>query len=492
MDIEEFRKQGYAAIDRICDYYATLEERPVVSQVEPGYLRKLLPESVPEEGEPMEQIAQSFQDDILPGITHWQHPSFFAYFPSNATFESMLGEMYATCVNNPGFNWTCSPAATELEGVVMDWAAKMLGLQEDFLHTSGKGGGVMQTTASDSALTAVVAARSRYQRAHPDISLDKLVVYTTTQTHSLGAKAALVLGLSIRALPVEADDQYALRGEVFKAAVEEDKLKGRHPFILIATVGTTSSGAVDRLDEIVDVGKDYPDIWIHVDAAWAGVALACPEFREQAMLEHINAGAHSFCTNFHKWGLTHFDASTLWVRNRALLTTALDITPEFLRTKAADTGLVIDYRNWHLALGRRFRSLKLWFVLRAYGLSGFQAHIRKGVAQAQLFASLIQQSPYLQIFTPPSLSLVVFRLRDSDEAANRVFFGHLADRADVYLTHTEMNGKFCVRFAVGGVHTEEKHIRHAFEVVEEVAKRTIEERGLGVSLEAEAEGRTDN
>ncbi|EJD48673.1 hypothetical protein AURDEDRAFT_162130 [Auricularia subglabra TFB-10046 SS5] len=478
MDIEQFRKAGYAAIDQICENYKQLEQHPVVSQVEPGYLRKLLPEQVPEDGERIEAITNDFQEVILPGITHWQHPSFFAYFPSNATFESMLGELYATSVNNPGFNWTCSPAATELEAVVMDWAAKLFGLSSEFQHTSGRGGGVMMTTASDSALTAVVAARSRYLAKHKGVPQEKLVIYTSTQTHSLGAKAALILGLGIRALPVTAEDEYALRGHVLKSAMEEDFKAGRRPFILIATVGTTSSGAVDRLDEVATIAEEYPDIWIHVDAAWAGVALSCPEYREKAFLNYINLNAHSFCTNFHKWGLTHFDASTLWVRDRALLTTALDITPEFLRTKAADTGLVIDYRNWHLALGRRFRSLKLWFVLRSYGVKGFQAHIRKGIAHAKLFASLVEASPHLEIFVPPSFALVVFRIRGVDEAVNRAFFGHLADRPDVYLTHTEMNGTFCVRFAVGGVLTEERHVRHAYDVVAEVARQTLKEKGL--------------
>ncbi|KAF8528411.1 pyridoxal phosphate-dependent transferase [Hysterangium stoloniferum] len=474
MDIEAFRKAGYQAIDRICDYILSLETRKVVSVVKPGYLRDALPDRAPDKGEDFEAIANDFRDLILPGITHWQHPSFFAWFPSNCTMEGILGDLYASSVSNPGFNWICSPACTELEAVVMDWSAKLFGLSDAFLNISGIGGGVIHTTASDSALTAVVAARAHFSRRHPEIPMEQLVLYITTQTHSLGIKASLILGITCRALEVKVEDDYGLRGDVLRAALEEDKTNGRHPFMLIATVGTTGTAAIDRIDEIGSIAQES-GLWIHVDSAWAGVAMSCPEYRELCQLGAINTYAHSFCTNFHKWGLVNFDASTLWVRDRTLLTQALDVTPEYLRSKVGDEGTVIDYRNWQLPLGRRFRSLKLWFVLRSFGVQGFQAHIRKGIALSNKFSSLVKASPYFEIVTPPTLALTVFRLLPPDididrtdnasiNALNRIFNRRLLDR-DLMLTTGNVGGALCTRLAVGSQRTEEKHIDKAWEVL---------------------------
>ncbi|KAF9017992.1 hypothetical protein BDZ89DRAFT_1140313 [Hymenopellis radicata] len=480
MDIEQFRKAGYQAIDRICEYYYSLQDKPVLPSVEPGYLQSLVPSSAPQSGEDFQIIADDYQKLIVPGLTHWTHPSFFAYFPTSCTFEGILGDLYSTAVVNPGFNWAASPACTELEMIVMDWSAKLLGLSPDFLNTSGIGGGCIQVTASDSALIACVAARSSYQRMHPDTKMEDLVLYATSQTHSLGVKAAMVLGLSCRILPVKEEDNFSLRGHTLRTALEEDAQLGKKPFILIVTVGTTSSGAIDNLPEIKQVVKEHPYLRVHVDAAWAGVALSCPEYRQDCFLDEINEFADSFCTNFHKWGLINFDASTLWVRDRKYLTEALDITPPFLRTKQGDAGTVIDYRNWHLALGRRFRSLKFWFVLRSFGVSGFQAHIRKGIALNRIFVSLVEKSPVIKLVTPPSFTLSVFRLcpREGGLAElnnlNRMFFARISARTDIYLTQTMLNDVYCVRFAVGAALTEEAHIRKAYEVIEKEAELVIE------------------
>ncbi|KDR75274.1 hypothetical protein GALMADRAFT_249272 [Galerina marginata CBS 339.88] len=487
MDIEQFRKAGYQAIDRICDYYYSLQERSVISEVEPGYLRENIPLCAPEEGEDFQVIANDYQKFILPGLTHWQHPSFFAYFPTACTFEGILGDLYASSTCNPGFNWSSSPACTELEAIVMDWAANLLGLSEAFTNASGIGGGVLQTTASDSALVAVVAARSLYQRQHPETKMEDLIIYTTTQTHSLGAKAGLVLGLQVRSIEVKTEDELSLRGDALRHALDEDAKLGRKPFILIATVGTTSTGAVDNIPEIRDVVNDYPSLWVHIDAAWAGLALSCPENRSKLYLEEINSFAHSFCTNFHKWGLVNFDCSTLWVRDRKHLTDALDITPIFLRTKHGDAGTVIDYRNWHLGLGRRFRSLKLWFVLRGFGAEGFRKYIRRCITLNQLFVKLIQDSEDLTLAIPPSLALTVFKLSPKLKSANqpalsteslnelnRFFFGRLSARHDIMLTQTSLNGTFCIRFAVGAARTTEQHIRDAHSIIEKEAKVALE------------------
>ncbi|KAF8547822.1 hypothetical protein OG21DRAFT_1599606 [Imleria badia] len=494
MDIEQFRRAGYQAIDHICDYYYSLRNKPVAPQVEPGYLRRALPSTAPQTGEAFEKITQDYHKLIVPGLMHWQHPRFFAYFPTASTFEAILGDLYANGIGpNPGFNWSASPACTELEAVVMDWAAEMFGLDVAFYNSSGIGGGVIQTTASDSALVATVAARSRFVRQHPEVPADKQVLYTTTQTHSLGKKAGLILGVNVRALEVTAEDNYALRGATLKHALEEDATAGVYPFILIATVGTTSSGAIDHLEELGDIVTATPSLWLHVDAAWAGVAMACPEYRDLCLLKDINKYADSVCTNFHKWGLVTFDCSTLWVRERKNLTDALGVTPEFLRSKHGDAGTVIDYRNWHLGLGRRFRALKLWFVLRSYGVQGFQRYIRQTIQRNDTFVLLIKQSAHFRLVTPPCLSLSVFRLEpptrsirpEQLNALNRAFYTRLSARDDVAFTQTDLNGMISVRCAVGAERTEEADIIRAYEILCEEANNTLE----GWDGESESEGR---
>ncbi|KAH9979065.1 pyridoxal phosphate-dependent transferase [Lactifluus volemus] len=457
MDVEQFRKAGYDAIDRICDYYYSLREKPVVAQVQPGYLRQLIPESAPQKGHDWASIIDDYQKAIIPGLTHWQHPSFFAYFPTPSTFEGTLAELLSSSTSNPGFNWFSSPACTELEAIVMDWAAKMFGLHDSFLNINETGGGVIQTTASDSGLTAIVAARSRYQRENPGVSLESLVIYVTTQTHSFGKKAGMILGLDVRMLDVDETvmkDNTGLTGERLRDAVREDHVRGRHPFVLVATVGTTSSGAIDRVEDIGAAIKDnFPSIWLHVDAAWAGVTLACPEYREAAQLQGINEYADSLCINFHKQ-----------------LIDALDITPEFLRTKEGDAGTVIDYKNWHLGLGRRFRSLKLWFVLRSFGIEGFQANIRKCISLNNSFVEHIRACSIFELVTPPSFALSVFRLiPKSLNALNRTFY-------EIFGL-TTVGKVFCIRLVVGASRTEQSDIDNAWNIIKGVGNSTLAKLG---------------
>ncbi|OWZ66171.1 hypothetical protein AYX15_02457 [Cryptococcus neoformans] len=507
MDIEEFRKAGYAAVDAICNYYEQLSQKPVKAEVEPGYLLEKLPSEAPVKGEPFEQITASFQSDILPGITHWQSPNFFAYFPSNSTFEGMLADLYTASVSNPGFNWICSPACTELEQVVVDWVAKIFGLSSSFWTNSKVGGGVIMGSASEAALTAAMAARERVLRilskddkaaANEDIEISddvrqkygqKLVIYGSTQTHSIGAKAAILLGLPFRAVPVTAEDQYALRGHALRAAIETDVAAGLIPFLAIGTVGTTSSGAVDRIAEIGQVLKDYPTMFLHIDAAWAGVAYALPEYRDQLRLAEVNEYANSVSVNLHKWGLTTFDATLMFVKDRHDLTRTFDVTPLYLRSKEADTGKVIDYRNWQIPLGRRFRSLKVWFILRSYGVEGFQRHLTRGIEQCQKLASIVRASPDFELVTEPVLALLVFRLvpehttQLSSETLNNLnkrLYNRLDARKDVFLTQTALkssNGDnvICIRFAMGGVHTKFEHVQKTWEVVKEEGRNTIDE-----------------
>jgi len=323
-----------------------------------------------------------------------------------------------------------------------------------------------------------------YMRQYPETRLEDLLIYTTSQTHSLGEKAGLVLGLSTRALEVTLDNNFGLRGETLRHALEEDAEAGKKPFILIATVGTTSSGGVDCLPEIRDVVKHHQYLWIHIDAAWAGMTFSCPEYRKIGHLPTINEFAHSFCTNFHKWGLVNFDASSLWVRHRTSLTNALDITPEFLRTKQGDAGTVIDYRNWHLGLGRRFRSLKIWFVLRGFGVQGIQKYIRRAIELNNMFASLVRSSHQFALVTPPSYALTVFRLEPQLQASqslsteslnklNKHFFSRILARTDILMTQTQLDGIFCIRFAVGAARTDETHIQRAFNLLCVEAETTM-------------------
>ncbi|KAI5119401.1 hypothetical protein M0805_005944 [Coniferiporia weirii] len=487
MDIEGFRKAGYQAVDRICDLYYNLDKRSVVAEVKPGYLRKILPDHAPEHGEDFQDIADDYQKHIIPGLTIWQHPSFFAYFPTPATFEAVLGDLYASSTVNPGFNWDCSPACTELESIVMDWAARLFGLDGAFYKKGATGGGVIQTTASDSVLVAAVTARSIYMRDHEDADLSRLIMYTTTQTHSCGKKAALVLGLRVKAIEIHMEDDLSLRGSALRDALNEDKKEGLHPFILIATVGTTNSGAVDNLHEIFEVVQEHPSLWVHMDAAWAGATLSCPEFRQACYLNEINRSAQSVCINFHKWGLVNFDCSALWVRHRDTLTESLDITPDYLRTERGDEGTVIDYRNWHLTLSRRFRSLKLWFVLRSYGVEGFREHIRKGIRLGKRFTSLVNSSAELTLVTTPPFALSVFRMKApggtkykavSQDDLTQKLYERLDGRLDIAATKTVLNGIFCIRFAVGGALTEERHIDEAFKKIVDEARRVLADRAL--------------
>ncbi|KAK6903875.1 hypothetical protein I203_107385 [Kwoniella mangroviensis CBS 8507] len=514
MDIEQFRKAGYAAIDQICDYYSNISNVPVKAQVQPGYLIDQLPREAPENGQQFDEIQRDFGKLILPGITHWQSPSFFAYFPSNSTFECMIADLLSSSVSNPGFNWICSPACTELEQVVVEWAARMLGLSKEFWGSSGIGGGVIMGSASDSAFTAAIAAREKALRR---LSLEagvqagdngqieipdeirqeygqKLVVYGSTQTHSLGAKAALMLGLPFRAIPVSIEDQYSLRGKDVREAIEKDKKAGLVPFLVYATVGTTSTGAVDRIAEIGQVLKDYPTTFLHVDAAWAGVAYALPQYRESLRLKEVNEYADSFCTNFHKWGLTTFDCSIFCVKNRKDLTQALDVTPPFLRSKEADAGTVIDYRNWQPSLGRRFRSIKLWFVLRSFGISGFQKHLERGIEHRQRLTEIVERSNKFEIVTTPNLSLLVFRLHLKDPKDNREvdddklnllnqkLHQKLDSRYDIFLTQTVLHSKerniFCIRLAMGGVNTTFEDVKRAWEIVELEGDTVLQEVDL--------------
>lgn len=405
----------------VTKYYDTLEERAVLPSVAPGYLRPLLPPSAPEEGEAWETIQADIDRLIMPGLTHWQSPKFMAFFPCNSSYPAMLGDLYSGAYNAAAFNWICSPAITELETVMMDWVAKLLALPTDFL-SDGEGGGIIQGTASEVVLTAVVAARERLVRRRlghlpageerMDRAADlrgKLVVLGSEHAHSSTQKAAMIAGTRFRTVPAPKEARFSVTAASLRKTIEECRGQGHEPFYFTITLGSTGTCAVDDLEGIADLAKEYPDLWIHVDAAYAGSALVCPEYQH---LCPPMAAFDSFNVNLHKWLLVNFDCSAFYIKRRKDLVDTYSITPTYLRNPHSDQGLVTDYRDWQIPLGRRFRSLKVWFVLRSYGGNGLRALIRNHVQLGEYFAALLRSRPDLfSITTEPAFGLVTFQIK---------------------------------------------------------------------------------
>jgi len=460
MTSDEFRRWGKALVDWIADYREGIEDRPVLSQVEPGEVRRRLPPEPPETGEGFDAVLADLDEIVLPGITHWQHPSFFAYFPSNASYPSVLGELASAGLGVQGMLWATSPAATELETHVMDWLVSALDLPAGF-RSGSAGGGVIQDTASSAALCALVAARERAWEAHSKGG--RLTAYASTQAHSSIEKAVRIAGLGADSLRlIEVDEGYRMRPRALAAAMAADRSAGLVPAFVCATVGTTSSLAVDPVAGIGALCREQggpSPVWLHVDAAMAGTAALCPEHRWiHAGLEH----ADSYCFNPHKWMFTAFDCDAFWVRDRAALVRSLSVLPEYLRNEATESGKVIDYRDWQVPLGRRFRALKLWFVLRAYGLEGLRLRVRRHVELAEAFASWVEADERFELAVPRSLNLVCFRLRGSDEE-NEALLARLNASGALYLTHTRLGGRYTLRLSIGQTDTEERHVRAAWE-----------------------------
>ena len=466
MSPDDFRRHGHAVVDWIADYYSKIESFPVLSQVKPGQIRASLPPTAPSKGEAFNTMLGDIEKLILPGITHWQSPNFFAYFPCNASGPAILGDLLASGLGVQGMLWATSPACTELETHVLDWMVPMLGLPEKFLSTS-TGGGVIQDTASSASLCALLAGRERATQYSSNArGCDgKLVAYCSTQTHSSVEKAAKVAGLgaeNLRAIAV--DESFAMRTDELARQIAQDKAAGRVPCFVCATVGTTSSNAIDPVPEIARVCREH-GIWLHVDAAMSGTAALCPEFR------HIHQGvefADSYCFNPHKWMFTNFDCDVFYVADRKALIQTLSVLPEYLRNQATESGAVIDYRDWHIPLGRRFRALKLWFVIRHYGVEGLQHHVRQHVALAQRFAEHVRQDDRFELAAPVPLNLVCFRLKAGD-AANQALLDHVNRSGDLYLTHTKLDGRFTLRMSVGQTNTQARHVENAWKRIQETA-----------------------
>jgi len=463
MTPDEFRDYGRQVVDWIADYWENIESRPVGARVKPGDIAALLPSTAPEKGEPFSTFLADMERVVMPGITHWQHPSFYAYFPANASGPAVLGDLLSSGLAVQGMLWATSPAVTEVETVVMDWLAKLLGLPERFL-----GSGVIQDTASSSVLCALVAALHKVSggTVRTDGIRERYAVYLSPESHSAGEKAVRIAGLgdaAIRVLDVD-PSSLSVTADSLRAAVAADRAAGVTPLFVLATVGTTSTTAIDPVRALGQLCR-AEGIWLHVDAAYAGVAAVCPELR------WLNDGlelADSYATNPHKWLLTNFDCDAFWVADRDALVGALSVLPEFLRNAPTESGAVIDYRDWQIPLGRRFRALKLWAVLRWYGAQGLREHIRTGVALAQELASWARADPRFEVVAPHPLGLVCLRLVAGD-AASEALLRAVNESGEADLSHTRVHGRYVLRVSIGATFTERRHVEALWALLQRLA-----------------------
>ena len=469
MQPDEFRRHAHALVDWMADYLRDVGTLPITPHVTPGEIRARIPAAPPQDGEPFEALFDDFRSVIVPGMTHWNHPGWFAYFPGNNSPPSILGEMLTATIGAQGMSWVTSPAATELEQVVMDWLRQMLGLPPGFV-------GVIQDTASTATLVALLTARERATAgrsgAHGlDAAGAPLAVYASREAHSSVDKAVKLAGYGLdRLRAIDTDEAYALRPDALARALEADRAAGIRPACVVASIGTTSSTAVDPVRPIAELCRRY-GAWLHVDAAYAGPAAIVPELRP--LFDGMDQ-ADSIVLNPHKWLLTNFDCTAYYVRDPAALLSTFQATPEYLRT-AYDAD-VVNFRDWGIQLGRRFRALKLWFVIRSYGVEGLRAVIRRHVALAQELAAWIDADPDFELMAPVPFGLVCFRWRPdgrSDEALDglnaRLLAAVNAGR-ERYLTHTRLGGRYAIRLVVGQRSTEREHVRAAWEAIQAAAR----------------------
>jgi aromatic-L-amino-acid/L-tryptophan decarboxylase len=458
MKPDDFRAAGHTLVDWVADYLERVDELPVFSAIEPGWVRGQLPPRPPEHGEPWDEIVADLDRVVVPALTHWQSPNFFGYFPANASGPAILGDLVSSGLGVQGMLWATSPACTELETHVLDWLVDLLGMPSRF-HSDGPGGGVIQDSASSANLCAVLAARDGHAMTTP---LDRLRAYTSTQAHSSIEKAVRIVGLHPDQLRlIDVDHTFAMRPDALSSAVDDDIAHDLVPFIVVGTVGTTSSLAIDPIDALADVCARH-HMWLHVDAAMAGSAAVVPELRPLVNdgLERVD----SWCFDPHKWLLTNFDCDVLYLADRKPLINSLSVLPEYLRNQASESGAVIDYRDWHIPLGRRFRALKLWFVIRHYGAEGLRAHIKDSVASARWLAQAVDDDDRFELLVPTDLSLVCFAHRDGDEASEALLQAvNATGRA--CLNHTRLGSRYAIRVAIGGTSTEHAHVEGLWSLI---------------------------
>jgi aromatic-L-amino-acid decarboxylase len=454
---DEFRRAGYDLIDLIAEYLDDVGERRIVPDIAPGDVRAMLPEHPPSVPETWSDVKADIDRVVLPTIAHWQHPNWFAYFPANTTHSSILGELLSAGLGVQGMSWVTSPACTEIETLMLDWMLELLDLPDRFRSTSEHGGGVIQGSASEAVLVAILAARWKATAGAINEVGDtsRLVAYATSQAHSSVEKGLRIAGIGAERIRiVDHDEQFAMRADALGHAVEADIQSGFIPFFVCSTHGTTSSLAIDPTPEIADV-CERAGAWLHVDGAMAGIAALVPELRS------INAGldrADSYCTNPHKWMGVNFDCTLFWTADRASLLGALSILPEYLRSAAAESGAAIDYRDWQVPLGRRFRALKLWFNLRLDGVEVARDRIRRDVGLAEELAGWVEADPAFELAAPRRLNLVCLRVAGDDDAATDELIERINSAGEFHVTRTVLDGRSVLRVSIGARTTERANV----------------------------------
>ncbi|KAL7043096.1 hypothetical protein ACKWTF_001390 [Chironomus riparius] len=476
MEAPEFKDFAKSMVDYIANYLENIRDRPVLPSVTPGYLRPLIPENAPDKPENWTDVMADIERVIMPGVTHWHSPRFHAYFPTANSYPAIVADMLSGAIACIGFTWIASPACTELEVVMLDWLGKMIGLPEEFLACSGgKAGGVIQGTASEATLVALLGAKAktiqRVKAEHPDWDdntiVSKLIAYSSNQAHSSVERAGLLGGVRMRSL--KADENLQLRGETLEEAIKKDLDEGLIPFYAVATLGTTNTCAFDRLDELGPVGNRH-NVWIHVDAAYAGSAFICPEYRP--LMKGIET-ADSFNFNPHKWMLVNFDCSAMWLKDPNWVVNAFNVDPLYL--KHDQQGSAPDYRHWQIPLGRRFRALKLWFVLRLYGVENLQTHIRRHIGFANQFEESCKKDERFEIFSKVQMGLVCFRLKGANEISEALL-KRINGRGKIHLVPSKVNDTYFLRMAVCSRFTRPEDMDISWNEVSEAATEVLKEQ----------------
>lgn len=469
MDSNTFRQYAHQFVDWMADYMDGVEHYPVKSQVQPGEIYQKIPTKLPNSGESMDTIFQDFQDKILPGMTHWQSPNYFAYFPANVSPPSILAEMLMSTMGAQCMKWETSPAAAELEERVMEWLRDAMGIPKTWE-------GVIQDTASTATLAALLCARERHSNYKVNEGgfkgFTNYRVYCSKETHSSIEKGVKIAGFGKQNLvKIEVDEQMAMRPDRLKQAIEADIAAGLQPLCIVVATGTTGTTAIDPLDAIGDIAQEF-GLWLHVDAAYAGSALLLPEF--QWMIKGIEK-ADSFVFNPHKWMLTNFDCTAYFVKDSRALVNTFAILPEYLKTRT--DGQVNNYCDWGIPLGRRFRALKLWFVLRYYGLEGIQQKLRGHMRMSGWLEEQIKAAPDFQMLVPRNLNLVCFHYKPSNDAdlttinhLNEQLLHQLNDTGKIFLTHTKIRGIYTLRIVIGQTTVEQRHVEAAWAFIQETAR----------------------
>jgi aromatic-L-amino-acid/L-tryptophan decarboxylase len=456
--VEDFRRAGHETVDWIARYLSTVRDMPVLAQTRPGELLDALPRSAPEKGEPFADILSDFDRLIMPAVTQWNHPRFFAYFACTGSTPAILGEMLAAALNTNGLHWRTSPAVAELEQRALDWLREWIGLSDQWF-------GIVYDTASTSSMHAIVCAR---EMVDPDArtagSRNDLVLYTSNQSHSSIEKGAIAVGIGQQNVrKVASDSEFRMRPDALARMIEDDKRAGKRPFCAVATVGTTSSTSIDPVAEIADITEKH-GMWLHVDAAYAGAAAMLPEHKH--ILDGVER-AHSLVLNAHKWLLTPIDLSAFYTRRPDILRRAFSLTSDYLKTQ--EDPRAHNLMDYGVPLGHRFRALKLWFVLRYFGRERVEAMLRQHIQWARDFAALVEAHPDFELAAPVPFSVVCFRYKGSD-AENKAVMDKANASGRIFLASTVLNGKLTLRLAIGNLETSWKDIQEAWELLQSAAK----------------------